>query len=100
MITKISESGRLRFLAFVSGSKQVVISTGRALSRVVMGSSLSAQSSPENIHDNIESLADRLNHLIDQDPWRMSDMLKIIGLVCYPYMDMFTYFLYIADLIA
>lgn len=75
------ESGRLRFLAFVSGSKQVVISTGRALSRVVMGSSLSAQSSPENIHDNIESLADRLNHLIDQDPWRMSDMLKIIGIL-------------------
>ena len=45
-----------------------------------MGSSLSTSSSPEP-HDDIESLAERLNTLIEQKPWRMSDMLKVIGYV-------------------
>lgn len=58
----------------------MVISTGRLFQRVVMGSSLSTHNSPEP-HDDIESLAERLNCLIDQKPWRMSDMLKVIGFV-------------------
>uniref|UniRef100_A0AC34QZQ9 UBC core domain-containing protein n=1 Tax=Panagrolaimus sp. JU765 TaxID=591449 RepID=A0AC34QZQ9_9BILA len=46
-----------------------------------MGSSISTPNSNENVHDNIETLAERLNHLIDQTPWKMCDMLKIIGIL-------------------
>uniref|UniRef100_A0AC35FHZ2 UBC core domain-containing protein n=1 Tax=Panagrolaimus sp. PS1159 TaxID=55785 RepID=A0AC35FHZ2_9BILA len=80
LVKKKNESSRQRILAFVTGSKQVVISTGRLFLTSVMGSSLSTSSSPEP-HDDIESLAERLNSLIEQKPWRMSDMLKVIGIL-------------------
>uniref|UniRef100_A0A7E4VH33 UBC core domain-containing protein n=1 Tax=Panagrellus redivivus TaxID=6233 RepID=A0A7E4VH33_PANRE len=74
------ESSRLRILALVTGSKQVVISTGRAITRVVMGNTISTANSPEQ-HEDVESICERLNHLIEIKPWRMSDMMKIIGIL-------------------
>ncbi|CAD5234273.1 unnamed protein product [Bursaphelenchus xylophilus] len=72
------ETSRRKILAFVHGSKDVVISTGRAIGRVVMGAS-SSSSSPEP--DDIESMATRLHQLLLQKPCRMSDMLKVIGIL-------------------
>lgn len=69
-----AECGRQKILAFVYGSKDVVLSTGRAIGRVVLGSQ------PTNVPEDVESLANRLNVLFAK-PSHIRNMLQIIQIL-------------------
>ncbi|KAI6210465.1 putative ubiquitin-conjugating enzyme protein 17 [Aphelenchoides besseyi] len=72
------ENGRQKILAFVYGSKNVVLSTARAIGRGVMGST---NTTSNNEPDDLESQAARLLSLLTQRPNRMSDMLRVIAIL-------------------
>lgn len=69
-----AENGRLKILAFVYGSKEVVLSTGRAIGRVVLGSA------NEQEANDIESIALRLHNLFTK-PYQIRNSLQIIQIL-------------------